>query len=287
MRKKVIVLVTLVVVVIFIILFTKKVKKRTAFKDYGCDEKCGEDCRCTIPVGGVVECRSYPRYWISGGDADARAQSNNDLLPFVELLLNYVTWGTLFDNTHKFLWVESKATPLSGHVRSRNTLQTLGLMEGVNYDWVDGSEFGTTNLNSYTAIGVASTNTGMLTSDELNALTARVTDIATFASHGGGIVAFGEVESSTTASPHNGFYYWLPVIVTSSPQINTSGFTATSEGSAFGLTSTFMNYRHDVIFTNYDTNVLFAAEEHDSDVTSLMSDPHITENVCLDRNSDF
>jgi hypothetical protein len=46
-----------------------------------------------------------------------------------------------------------------------------------------------------------------------------------------------------------------------------------------------MNYQHDVKFVAWDTNVLVVAEEHDDDATTLMSDPLIVENVCLDRNA--
>ena len=113
-----------------------------------------EPCKCTcrVPDPNPSICHIAPRYWFSGGDADALAVSDVNARDLMTLILTYVTWNTLADGSHKFLWIESKAPPLVGHVTAATSLPLLGLTLGVDYDWMDGTEFNTANLNAYTAI---------------------------------------------------------------------------------------------------------------------------------------
>lgn len=235
------------------------------------------DCKCISPANDVPQCNSHPRVWICGGDVDTMSISNGDLHNLMRMILEFATWNSLGDGTHKFLWVESKSTPTLGKVTSANVLPTLGLTLGTDYDWVDGSEFATVNLNLYTAIATASSNTGMLTSTELNALQTRSLEISDYAKQGGGFVVFPE---TTT-----GAYQWLPFSISSSLLQTTSGYSATASGSLFGLTSLTMEYQHEVVFDSYDLDVLIPAEKNGINVTSLMSDPNFKDNPCLDRKA--
>jgi hypothetical protein len=111
--------------------------------------------------------------FLTGHDPDFHSQGQPDAAEFFTTALNYVMNGTLNDNVHKILWVESKIAPDSGHVTGANSLGVIGLTAGVDYGWADAAAFATADLSNYDAIGVASTFGGMLTSAELNALIAR------------------------------------------------------------------------------------------------------------------
>lgn len=255
----------------------------------GCDikkftfDKCPKDkkctCTCKAPEFNPPICHTKARYWLSGGDADALAVSDPNARDLITLILNFVTWSTLLDGVHKFLWVESKAVPLPGHVISATSLPLLGLTPGLNYDHVDGSEFATTNLNNYTAICVASTASGNLTTSELSSLVSRSLDILNFTKQGGSVAVFVGLESNS--------YDWLPISVTISQVVHNSGFTSTAIGSNFGLTSPTMEYPHDAIFASYPVDILTPAEKNGFDVTSLISSDTTLKNVCIDKKIDI
>jgi len=71
-------------------------------------------------------------------------------------------------------------------------LTAIGLTEGVQFDQVNGAGFAGVNLSNYSAIAVASSFGGMLTSAELSALIARSAAIASFVNAGGGLLALAE-----------------------------------------------------------------------------------------------
>ena len=179
--------------------------------------------------------------FLTGHDPDFHSQGQPDAAEFFTTALNYVMNGTLNDNVHKLLWVESKIAPNSGHLTGANGLNTIGLTLGVDYDWVDAAGFAAANLANYAAIGVASTFGGMLTSAELNALIARSADIAAFVNAGNGIFASAECNANQCGGadnltvPHGAFYSFLPVVASS--VANADPYTLTAYGNAFGFTA--------------------------------------------------
>lgn len=179
--------------------------------------------------------------FLTGHDPDFHSQGQPDAAEFFTTALNYVMNGTLNDNVHKILWVESKILPDSGHVTGANSLGVIGLTAGQDYDWVDAAAFATADLSNYAAIGVASTFGGMLTSAELNALIARSADIAAFVNSGKGIFASAECNAAECGGadnlvlPHGAFYSFLPVVASSIA--NADPYTLTAFGNGFGFTA--------------------------------------------------
>ena len=78
----------------------------------------------------------------------------------------------------KFLWVESRISPTTGHEAGEDGLTTLGLTLGTNYDPVNAAELATVEFSHYTTIAVASSFSALLTLAELDGLTSRSPDIA-------------------------------------------------------------------------------------------------------------
>lgn len=283
MKTKILVALILLIILVIVIIW-----KRWICMKCGCHTKRynfdvprvipptpGCKCTCLIPENNPPICHMEARYWLSGGDGDARAVSDIDAQSLLDLILMFATWDTLGDGNHKFLWVEAKSTPSLGHVTAATALPLLGLNIGIDYDWVDGTELITSNLNDYTAICVASTMTGMLTSVELNTLHSRSFDILNFTKQGGSLVVFAGLETNS--------YTWLPIAISVSQIVNVSGFTATAKGSSVGLTTLTIEYPHSLIFTSYPSNILIAAEKHGTDDTSLISKSTAITNPCLDR----
>jgi hypothetical protein len=152
--------------------------------------------------------------------------------------LKFVTGNTYKDGTTKFLWVESNLAPTSGHTVGFTGLSTVGVGSG-NVDRVDAAGFATVNLSNYSAIVVASSFGGMLTSNEINAMIARSTDIANFINAGHGLAAFAECfqtsacDGSNTVIPTTPFGY-LPITVTSVDTV--APYHVTAYGASLGLT---------------------------------------------------
>ena len=134
--------------------------------------------------------------FLTGHDADFHAQSTPTARNLLNAGLNFVTSGTynLAMPAKKFLWVESNLAATPGHLTGKDglTVGGLGLVEGTQFDQVDGAGFAAVNLSLYSAIAVASSFGGMLTSAELIALNARAGDIKTFVNAGGGLLALAE-----------------------------------------------------------------------------------------------
>jgi hypothetical protein len=288
MKTKILVALILLVTLVIIIMW-----KRWICTKCGCDTRKydfdvdpvptppGPGCKCTclVPENNPSICHVEARYWLSGGDGDALAVSDVNSQNLLSLILTFATWDTLGDGSHKFLWVESKSAPSPGHVTAATALPLLGLNMGIDYDWVDGTELATSNLNAYTAICVASTSTGMLTASELTTLHSRSVDILNFTKQGGSLVVFAGLEPNS--------YTWMPVAVSTSPVLNLSGFTATAIGSNVGLSPPTMEYPHSLIFDSYPTNILIPAETNDANPTSLISKSTRTFNPCLDKKTEI
>ena len=184
--------------------------------------------------------------FLTGHDPDFHTQPGfglgHDLL---ETALSYVTGGTFDTGTAKFLWVEAKPADLGGipggHLYGVNGLLTLGLVQGVNFDTVNGAGFAGVNLSNYSAIAVASTFGGLLSSAELLALTGRSADIAAFVNGGGGLFASAECYpcGANLAGSTANLFSFVPVSVTSigaSPPFHVTPF-----GAGLGLTDADMN----------------------------------------------
>lgn len=180
--------------------------------------------------------------FITGHDPDFHAQGDAGAQNLLRTGLSYALGGTsnFNDNVHKILWVESALPVTGGHLRGSDSLGYIGLTLGQDYDIVNALGFASVDLSAYTAIAVASSFGGMLTSAELNAMIARSADIASFINAGGGLFAAAECDSGTAcdasnmAAPHGAMYGYLPVTVSSiSPA---PPFTPTAFGASLGLT---------------------------------------------------
>jgi hypothetical protein len=131
------------------------------------------------------------KIYLTGHDPDFHAQGQVDGQVQLNVALNYVTGGTYNDGSTKFLWVESDLAATSGHRVGFDGLSFIGVGAG-NVDRVDATGFSTVDLSDYSAIVVASSFGGMLTSAEINAMIARSADIASFINSGHGLAAFAE-----------------------------------------------------------------------------------------------
>ncbi|HET7379875.1 MAG TPA: VPLPA-CTERM sorting domain-containing protein [Gaiellales bacterium] len=190
--------------------------------------------------------------FLTGHDPDFHAQDSAGAKDLLRSGLNFVTGGTYNDLnplTPKFLWVESFNAPTSGHRVGELGLVSIGLTLGVQFDWVDAALLSTVNLNDYSAIGIASSFGGMLTTAELNELIARKDDIKNFINSGGGLFASAECfpASSTcfadtlAGSSTAALYSYLPVTVSSVDPTLPFHVTAAGAAAPFNLTDGDVN----------------------------------------------
>ena len=82
------------------------------------------------------------KVFITGHDPDFHAQDSAGAAALLETGLNYVTNGTWNGGTQRFLWVESFNAATSGHRVGEDSLLDLGLVQGLNFDWVDAAAHG-------------------------------------------------------------------------------------------------------------------------------------------------
>ena len=178
------------------------------------------------------------KVFLTGHDPDFHAQGQVDGQIQLNVALNYVTGGSYDDGHTKFLWVESNLAATGGHRVGFDGLAAIGVGAG-NVDRVDAAGFASVNLSNYSAIVVASTFGGMLTSAEINAMIARNGDIASFINAGHGLAAFAECfqtsacDGSNTVVPTTPFGY-LPITVTSVDTF--APYHVTAFGQSLGLT---------------------------------------------------
>lgn len=146
---------------------------------------------------------------------------------------------------NKFLFVESKISPPSGHVDGENGIISSGYVAGVNYDVATAAtlatalgQLGTT----YDAIVIASDFGGILTQAELDILNANSGLIISFLNSGGGLYAMAEGNNGAGLTPNGGWFNFLPCVV-SHQNLNQSesGFTVTPFGVGLGLTNVDVN----------------------------------------------
>jgi hypothetical protein len=185
--------------------------------------------------------------FLTGHDPDFHAQSSPGAQNLLKTGLAYV--DPTYNTTGKFLWVESFLAPTSGHLIGEQGLTAIGLTLGTNFDWVDAAGFAAlTNaqLASYSAVAIASSFGGMLTSAELNALNGRAADIQSFINAGGGLFAAAECSptsgaclADTLSAPHGPLFGFLPVTVSS--VATTAPYSVTAFGAGLGLTNADVN----------------------------------------------
>ena len=177
------------------------------------------------------------KIYLTGHDPDFHAQGQVDGQVQLNVALNYVTGGTYNDGSTKFLWVESDLAATSGHRVGFDGLAAIGVGAG-NVDRVDALGFSTVDLSGYSAIVVASSFGGMLTSAEINAMIARSADIASFINSGHGLAAFAECfqtsacDGSNLTVPTVPFGY-LPISVVSVDTV--APYHVTAFGASLGL----------------------------------------------------
>ncbi len=188
--------------------------------------------------------------FLTGHDPDFHAQGSVGAQNLLKSGLSFVTGGTYNAGpTEKFLWVESRISPPSGHLIGENGLAAIGLTLGTNYDRANAADLASVNFSNYTAIVVASSFGGLLGRAELDELIARKTDITNYINAGGGLMALAECfpasgacldDLLTGATPPDP-YGFLPVTVSSI--LPTAPFNVTAAGAAapFNLTNGDIN----------------------------------------------
>lgn len=180
--------------------------------------------------------------FLTGHDPDFHAQDEIGGVHELQVALNFVTSGTYNGGVQKFLFVESNRAVTTGHrVGKLGLTLGLGLTEGVNFDQVDAAGLAGVNFANYSAIVVASDFGGMLTSDEIDGLNARKTDIATYVNGGGGLAAFAECGvgfgscNSDLVNINTQLFGFVPVFASA---VNTAPpYHVTAYGASLGLTN--------------------------------------------------
>lgn len=186
------------------------------------------------------------KVFLTGHDPDFHAQQTATGKALLSTALNYVTSGTYNGGITKFLFIEANISPPANHLDGEGGLTAIGLVNGVDYTRIDAAGFAAlTNFSGYSAIVVASDFGGLTTDAEIQELTARKTDIASFVNAGGGLAAFAECgvgysdcvsDLVNAATPLFGF---VPVGVSS---VDTSApYTVTAFGASLGLTDADVN----------------------------------------------
>lgn len=182
--------------------------------------------------------------FLTGHDPDFHSQDSAGAGNLLKAGLDFVTGNTTSNMTDKFLWVESRIAPPSGHRVGEDGLGTLGLSLGTHYDRANGSELPGVDFSSYTALVIASSFGGLLTRAELDALIGRKSDIASFVNAGGGLMALAECDDCGAdllgVNPNLFGYLPLSGII---PTGVSGPFTVTAEGAAppFNLTNADVN----------------------------------------------
>ena len=180
--------------------------------------------------------------YLTGHDPDFHSQGQLSGQDQLNVALNFVTGGSYnaLSPTKKFLWVESRDPILGGHRRGYDGLATIGVGSN-DVDWVDASQLGAVNFSNYSAIAVASSFGGMLSTAEINGLIARSADIASFVNAGGGIAAFAECyqtagcDNAGNITAGTNLFGFLPVNVSS---VGTAApYVVTPYGASLGLTN--------------------------------------------------
>ena len=144
-----------------------------------------------------------------GGNQVGSSNINNIAVDFVtDPAVNPFTAG----GVTKFLFVESKITPPSGHVNGVNGITASGFVLDTDFEHHDA-----TTLDAeldllgtkYAAIVVASDFGGVLTQAELDILNARAVDIVAFLNAGGGLYAMAESNNGAGLTPLGGHLGFL------------------------------------------------------------------------------
>ncbi len=184
--------------------------------------------------------------FLTGHDPDYHAQGQASGINQEIVALNFVTGGSYSSGSIKFLFVESNLSAIFGHRVGKDSLTgALGLIQGTHFDQVDAAGLAGVNFSAYSAIVVASTFGGMLTSAEINALNARSADIASFINAGGGLAAFSECGvgfgncDATLVTAGTNLFGFVPVGVSSVS--TTVPYTVTPFGASLGLTNADVN----------------------------------------------
>jgi hypothetical protein len=163
---------------------------------------------------------------------------------------------------NKWIFVEGKFDPPSGHRRGVDGMVASGFVAGANFDHHDATTLsdaldglGTT----YGGIVVASDFGARLSQAELDILNARSADIIDFLNAGGGIYAMAESNGGDTLTPNGGHYGFLPFVV-SSTQFDhfEEGNEVTPFGSSLGLTNLDVNgnFSHNVFMGTFGLGIV-------------------------------
>ena len=188
--------------------------------------------------GGQAGTEVGGNIFLTGHDPDFHAQGNTGAQNLLRIGLKFATSDTHDDGNNpntKFLWVESRISPPSGHRIGEKGLTAIGLKLGEDYDRANAAELPSVNFSNYTAIAVASSFGGLLKRVELDALIARKADIKAFINAGGGLFASSECDNcgKDLLGANPDLFGYLPINVSA---INASApFFVTTFGTGLGL----------------------------------------------------
>lgn len=208
--------------------------------------------------------------FLTGHDPDFHAQSGGGENPTGAQHINSKAIQYILDgafnpysaSAHKFLMVESNIAVPSGHRRGTAGIALSGYAEGVDFEQHNATDLGAELSllgTKYSGIVVASDFGGILTSAELDILTARSGDIINFLNGGGGLYAMGESNGGAGLTPNGHHFGYLPFVVTSTPlNQGESGNALSAFGSGLGLLASDVNgnFSHNVFDNDAGLNVV-------------------------------
>ncbi len=207
---------------------------------------------CAVALCAATTPSQAGSMFLTGHDPDFHAQLGGNALgaqhinqAAINFILNPAFNPYYLAGIHKFLYVQSRIAPPSGHTDGKIGLTMSGYVEGTDFEHHDASDLNA-EINQlgfkYSGIVVASDFGGILTQAELGILNARRADIIAFVNNGGGLYAMTESNSGAGLTPLGGWFDFVPTTVIST-QFNQSesGFTVTAFGASLGLTSGDVN----------------------------------------------
>ena len=185
-------------------------------------------------VGGV---------FVTGHDPDFHAFQGPNQAGAQHIIQRAIAAVTRAKANPKVLLVMDVRDPGSGSSDPRSGMTAAGFTAFDLADYGSGTagvlDLRTVPFANYDVVVVASDFGGWLRQAELDVLNGRAGDIATYLSHGGGLVAFAESGASNLTV--TGRFGFLPCLNAISGGGGESGFQLTSIGQAIGLVPTDVN----------------------------------------------
>jgi hypothetical protein len=228
-----------------------------------------------VVIASILSCVatsvSAGSIFITGHDPDFHAQSDSSENPAgarnitaaaISFVMDPAANPFVAGGVTKFLFVESKIDPPSGHRRGVDGIIVSGFALDTDFEHHDASTVGA-QLDllgtKYAAIVVASDFGGLLTQAELDVLNARASTIIAFLNSGGGLYAMAESNDGAGLTPNGNRFGFLPFVVTSIDfTALESGIQLSAFGASLGLTDGDVNgnFFHHVFTDSFGLEVV-------------------------------